>query len=58
MARVAVNVKIVKRVAFKKTVLVHHATIVQKDGSNPTKVHRPAPASIGKPWKVAKTVNI
>ena len=43
MARVAVNVKIVKRVAFKKTVPVHHATIVQEDGGNPKKVPLPVP---------------
>ena len=43
---------------FKTKVLVHHALCAPLDGYNPTKVHPPAPVSIGKPWKVAKTVNI
>ena len=54
----AVIVQIVCQKRFKTKVAAKHALHAPLGGCNPTKVHPPAPVSIGKPRKVAKTVNI
>ena len=53
-----VLVTIVWKKRIKTKVPVKYAVHAPLDGSNPTKVHRLAAVSIGKPWKVAKRVNI